>query len=55
MRLYVHDDAVAALSDEIAAAGHKASKTGVTFAPKNPLSGELVARLALASRAAFAV
>lgn len=43
-----HDGYIAA--DEIAAAGLKASKTGVTFAPARPIPDALVRRLALAAR-----
>lgn len=48
--LYVSNGAIAALADEIAAAGLKATKTGVTFSPRKPIPDELVERLALASR-----
>jgi len=48
--LYVSNGAIAAHADDIAANGLKATKTGVTFSPKNPISDELVAKLALASR-----
>ncbi len=48
--LYVSNSAIAAHADEIAAAGFKASKTGVTFTPRNPLPQDLVEKLALASR-----
>lgn len=34
----------------IAAAGLKATKTGITFSPHKPIPGDLVERLALASR-----
>ena len=48
--LYVQKAAIAAHADDIAAAGLKASKTGVTFSPRQPISDELVTKLALASR-----
>lgn len=48
--LYVSKDAISAYSDDIAAAGLKASKTGVTFSPAKPIPDELIAALALASR-----
>nr|WP_202687460.1 DUF1801 domain-containing protein [Szabonella alba] len=48
--LYVGKDAIALFTDEIAAAGLKATKTGVTFSPRKPISAELVTKLALASR-----
>lgn len=48
--LYLSSGAIAGHADEIAAAGLKASKTGVTFSPKKPLPPELVTSLALASR-----
>ncbi len=48
--LYVNSGAIAAYADEIAAAGLKASKTGVTFDLRKPISDALVKKLALASR-----
>lgn len=48
--LYLPAEAIAAHADEIAAAGLKATKTGVTFSPRKPIPDELVMRLALASR-----
>ena len=48
--LYVSPGAIEAHGDDIAAAGLKATKTGVTFSPGKPLPGELVEKLALASR-----
>ncbi len=48
--LYVSNGAIAALSNDIAAAGLKATKTGVTFSPSKPIPKELVVALALASR-----
>lgn len=48
--LYVSAAAIAAHAADLAAAGFKPTKTGVTFTPRKPLPGDLVARLALASR-----
>ena len=48
--LYVSKGAIAALADDISAAGLKATKTGVTFSPKKPIPDKLVENLALASR-----
>jgi uncharacterized protein YdhG (YjbR/CyaY superfamily) len=48
--LYVLPGAVSAHADEIAAAGLKATKTGVTFSPRKPIPDDLVERLARASR-----
>jgi uncharacterized protein YdhG (YjbR/CyaY superfamily) len=48
--LYVAKGAIAQLGDEIAAAGLKASKTGVTYSPSKPIPEELISALALASR-----
>ena len=48
--LYVYPTAIAAHAGEIAAAGLKATKTGVTFSPKQPLPDGLVETLAVASR-----
>ncbi len=48
--LYVNGAAIAAYSDEIVAAGLKATKTGVTFTPRKPIPDELIRKLALASR-----
>jgi uncharacterized protein YdhG (YjbR/CyaY superfamily) len=48
--LYVSKGAIAGQADEIAAAGLKATKTGVTFSPKKPIPAALVVKLALASR-----
>lgn len=47
--LYVDPAAIAAHSEEIASLKLKASKTGVTFTAKNPISGELTKKLAVAS------
>jgi len=48
--LYVSKGAISAYLDHLAAAGLKATKTGVTFSPNKPISDELIAALALASR-----
>lgn len=48
--LYVNKGAITAYADDIAAAGLKASKTGVTFSPGKPIPDKLVKKLALASR-----
>lgn len=48
--LYVSKGAINDHSAEIAAAGLKASKTGVTFSPTKPIPDELITKLALASR-----
>lgn len=48
--LYLSPTAIAAHADEIAAAGLKSTKTGVTFSPGKPIPDELVTKLALASR-----
>ena len=48
--LYVSKGAISAHADDIAVAGLRATKTGVTFSPLKPISDELVAALALASR-----
>lgn len=48
--LYVGSGAIAAHASDIALAGLKASKTGVTFSSRRPIPGDLVTRLALASR-----
>ena len=48
--LYVLAGAIVEHADEIAAAGLKATKTGVTFSPRRPIPDDLVERLALASR-----
>lgn len=48
--LYVAPGAIKALASEIADAGLKATKTGVTFSPSKPIPDELIERLAQASR-----
>lgn len=50
--LYLAPGAITAHADDIAAAGLKATKTGVTFSPKQPISDALVKKLAAASRRA---
>ena len=52
--LYVLGHAIAAHSDEIAAAGLRATKTGITFTPAKPIPDALVERLARTSRDAAA-
>lgn len=48
--LYVAPAAIASHADDIAASGLKATKTGVTFSPTQPIPDALVEKLALASR-----
>ncbi len=48
--LYLSKGAITAFADDIAAAGLKATKTGVTFSPAKPIPDKLVKKLALASR-----
>ncbi|TCR63195.1 uncharacterized protein YdhG (YjbR/CyaY superfamily) [Bosea sp. BK604] len=48
--LYLAPSAIASHADEIAAAGLKSTKTGITFSPRRPIPDELVGKLALASR-----
>jgi uncharacterized protein YdhG (YjbR/CyaY superfamily) len=48
--LYLLPGAITEHAGEIAAAGLKATKTGITFTPRRPLSDDLVERLARASR-----
>lgn len=50
--LYIDPAAISAHSDEIAAAKLKATKTGVTFSTKKPISDGLVKKLAVSSREA---
>lgn len=50
--LYLSASAIASHADDIAAAGLKSTKTGVTFSPSRPIPDALVEKLALASRAA---
>jgi uncharacterized protein YdhG (YjbR/CyaY superfamily) len=48
--LYLAPAAIKAHADDIAAAGLKATKTGVTFSPSQPIPDKLVKKLALAAR-----
>ncbi len=48
--LYVSAAALVSCADELAAAGLKPSKTGVTFTPSKPLPDELITKLAVASK-----
>lgn len=48
--LYLAPSGVASHAEEIAAAGLKCTKTGITFSPSRPIPDELVRKLALASR-----
>lgn len=48
--LYVAPAAIKAHAEEIAAAGLKATKTGVTFSPRQPIPDGLVKKLAVVSR-----
>jgi uncharacterized protein YdhG (YjbR/CyaY superfamily) len=48
--LYLSPSAIASHAEDIAAAGLKSTKTGVTFSAKQPIPEGLVKKLALASR-----
>ena len=48
--LYLTPSAIESHAGDIAAAGLKSTKTGVTFSPSKPIPNELVRKLALASR-----
>ena len=48
--LYLLPGAIAEHAEEIAAAGLKATKTGITFSPRKPIPDDLVERLVRASR-----
>lgn len=48
--LYLSPGAISAHAEEIAAAGLKSTKTGITFSPRRPIPDDLVERLAQASR-----
>ncbi len=48
--LYVDPGAIAAHADEIASAKLKATKTGVTFSVRRPITADLVEKLAVSSR-----
>jgi uncharacterized protein YdhG (YjbR/CyaY superfamily) len=51
--LYLHPAAIAAHAADLAAAGLKPTKTGVTFSPKQPIPDDLVRKLAVASLQAY--
>ena len=48
--LYLLPGAISEHVEEVAAAGLKATKTGITFSPRRPIPDDLVERLARASR-----
>jgi uncharacterized protein YdhG (YjbR/CyaY superfamily) len=48
--LYLAPSAIKSHADDIAAARLKATKTGITFSPSQPIPDALVKKLALASR-----
>jgi len=48
--LYVAPGAISSLAGDIAKAGLKATKTGVTFSPSRPIPDKLIEKLARASR-----
>lgn len=48
--LYLLPGAISEHAEEIAAAGLKATKTGITFSPRKPIPEDLVERLARASQ-----
>jgi uncharacterized protein YdhG (YjbR/CyaY superfamily) len=48
--LYLAPSAIASHAGDIAAAGLKSTKTGITFSPGKPIPDALVRKLALASR-----
>jgi uncharacterized protein YdhG (YjbR/CyaY superfamily) len=50
--LYVAPAAIESHADDIAAAGLKCTKTGVTFSPSRPIPDALVKKLARASKKA---
>ena len=54
MNMSKRDERIAKYADEIAAAGFKPTKTGITFRPTKPIPDDLIERLALASREASA-
>lgn len=53
--LYLLPGAIAEHAEAIAAAGLKATKTGITVSPRKPIPDDLVDRLARASRKAAGV
>ena len=48
--IYVSPGSISSLAGDIAEAGLKATKTGATFSPSNPIPDELIEKLAQASR-----
>ncbi|MGP9845038.1 iron chaperone [Brachybacterium sp. 107] len=48
--LYLRPHALTEHAEEIAAAGLKATKTGITFTPRKPIPDDLVERLVRTSR-----
>jgi uncharacterized protein YdhG (YjbR/CyaY superfamily) len=48
--LYVFPSAIKSHADDIAAAGLRSTRTGVTFSPSRPIPDGLVKKLALASK-----
>ena len=48
--LYLSPSTIKSHADDIAAAGLKSTKTGVTFSPSQPIPDGLIKKLALASR-----
>ncbi|KGN34141.1 hypothetical protein N802_12115 [Knoellia sinensis KCTC 19936] len=48
--VYFLGPAIAEHAEQITAAGFKATKTGITFAPSKPVPEDLIVRLARASR-----
>lgn len=48
--IYVSPGSISSLAGDIAEAGLKATKTGVTLSPSNPIPDELIEKLAQASR-----
>ena len=50
--LYLAPSAITSHAGDIAAAGLKSTRTGITFSPGQPIPNELVEKLALASRRA---
>lgn len=51
--LYLSPAAIQSHASDIAAAGLKSTKTGITFSPKQPIPDPLVKKLALASKNAL--
>lgn len=50
--LYIAPAAIKSHAGDISKAGLKATKTGITFSPKQPIPDDLVGKLGLASRSA---